>query len=533
MPPVRRGPITFLLLIGIPLIVLGWVQAGSGSPAAEGRYVEAVIGVPVRVSPLAARTTDAEADLVALVFAGLMRLGPDGRPLPALAESWELTPDALTYTFHLRPDLSWHDGVAVDAYDVAFTIDRIQDPAFRGSAALAADWVDVQVFVADALTVLIRLPEPAADFLSRAALGLVPRHLAARMDPPAGFDVSPFEREPVGAGPYRLVSLDGEGAVLERHPNYALGTPSIRRIELRFAEDALEQAAWLRDRRVDAALFPEQPTEVEAEALERRDDLATTALQRNAATILYFNNIRGPLANAPLRRAVAATLEPSALIEAADGARLRPAAGVIPIGTWAHVTPDSDVPATEPLWAAALVERGPDGTRTRGGRPLVFSLVTNADPQREALAAVIASALLAEGIAVEVTVVPAQRVISEYLRTADFDLVLFGWEYAPDPDPYTGWHTSQVGGAGGNVATFSDPEADALLEAARTTMDIAERRDLYALFARRFEEQGASLVVGHPERPYAHPSTLRGLAPGLLFTSGSRFASVHLWTLAE
>lgn len=533
MPTAPRGPLTLLLLIvALPLIAVGWLRSGDGGGTGGGRYVEAVVGTPTRVSPLAPRGNDVEGDLVSLVFAGLMRLGPDGTPQPELASSWEVTPDGLTYTFHLRPDLAWHDGVAVDAEDVAFTVGRIQSPGFTGSPALAAEWADVQVFVADPLTVLVRLPEPAADFLVRATLGLVPRHLASSMDAPAGFDISPFERAPVGAGPYRLVAIEGDRAVLERHTTYALGSPSIARIELRFAADVQEQAAMLRRGDVDAALFPEAPSEAEASALGR-GGLATVPLQRNASTVLYINNLRGPLASAPLRRALAATVDPAAAVQAAGLSRLVPGDGVIVPGSWAYRPLEIARPPLAAIWAAASVQDAPDGTKMRGGRPLAFSLVTNADPQREALAFAIAEQLRAAGIAVEVTVEPAQRVVSEYLRTAAFDLVLFGWENTPDPDPYTGWHTSQIGGSGGNVVSYSDAETDALLEAARTTLDTGERRDLYALFSQRFEEQGASLVVAYPQRLYAYPANLRGFEPGLLFSPGSRFASVHLWRLGE
>lgn len=533
MPTARRGPLTLLLILALPLLALGWLRSGDGTAASGSRYVEAVVGTPARISPLSVRGNEVEGDLVQLIFAGLMRLGPDGTPLPDLAASWEVTPDALTYTFHLRPNLAWHDGVAVDAEDVAYTIGRIQAAEFSGSSALAAEWANVQVFVADPLTVLIRLPEPAANFLARATLGLVPRHLASQMEAPGGFDVSPFERRPVGAGPYRLASLDDERAVLERHTTYGLGPPAIARIELRFADDAEEQAAMLRDGRVDAALFAEQPTEAEIAALARRSDLATVVLQRNASTVLYFNNLRGPLASAPLRRAVAAAIDPAAALETAGLPRSTPGDGVIVQGTWAHGPIEVTQPPLAGLWIAASVLNAPDGTKMRGDRPLAFSLVTNADPERESLALAIAEQLRAAGVTVEVTVEPAQRVVSEYLRTGAYDMVLFGWENAPDPDPYTGWHTSQIGGAGGNVASFSDAETDALLEAARTTLDVGERRELYSLFAQRFEELGASLVVAYPQRLYAYPASLHGFEPGLLFTPASRFASVHQWALDE
>jgi peptide/nickel transport system substrate-binding protein len=108
---------------------------------------------------------------------------------------------------------------------------------------------------------------------------------------------------------------------------------------------------------------------------------------------------------------------------------------------------------------------------------------------------------------------------------------VYGWDAGVDPDPYPGWHTTQAGNAGANVAGFEDREADALLEAARVTLDLAERRELYRLFADRFTGQAASAVLYYPQRPYVMPARLEGFTPGILFTPGSRFRDVHLWRL--
>ena len=527
----HRGLFTAILLIG--LLVLGgtWVVADTRFGTSAPAYVEAVVGQPSRINPLAARDSDAEGDIAALVFSGLIRIGADGTPELELAESWEVTPDGLTHTFRLRPSLTWHDGQPLTAHDVAFTIERIQSPDFTGSAGLAAEWSEVQVFVADDRTVLIHTPEPAADFLARAAVGLVPRHRAEEMMPGRGFDGAPFDRAPVGAGPYRLVSLDGDGAVLERNTSYWDGAPPIERIEFRFAQDADEQLELLASGEVDAALLGEYATDEEREALETRPDVTTTLLPRNAFTILYLNTLREPLTDAALRRAIAASIDPAGIIEATDEERLEPGDGVIVPRSWAYVAYEGEPPDVDELWELSAWERGTDGMREREGERLRLELVTNNHPQREALAAAIAEQLRAQGVEVEVTPLPAATIIPEHVRPGRYELALLGWEAAVDPDPYPGWHTSQVSGTGGNVAGFQDAEADALLEAARTTMDIAERRELYAFFAGRFAEQAPSVVIGYPSRLYVHPARLDGLDGGLLFSPASRFRGVHRWEL--
>ncbi len=533
MPTVRRGPLTVLLVAGVLLIALGWVRAGGSAQPSASTYVEATLGHPARVNPLAVHNVQAERDLASLVFGGLMRLRPDGTPEPELAERWEVTPDGLTYTFHLRSGVTWHDGAAFDASDVAFTIERIQAEEFAGPPALAAEWRDVQVFVADSLTVLMRLPEPSADFLVRATLGLVPEHLAEDMAAVGSFETAPFDRAPVGTGPYRLTSLEDDRAILEHNTSYVLGTPAITRLELRFAEDAEEQAEMVRSGDVDGALLPEATPRSEVQALVEESGLASTALHGDSYTVLYINNARGPLRSATLRRALAASIDAAAALETA-GLDALPGQGVIFPESWAipENAPTEGDPTegdVDTLWAASQWPVGSDGMRARDGQPLSLELVTNGEPDRLALAQAIADQLAEHGVSVEVVGAPSQRVISEYLRPSNYDLALFGWDAAVDPDPYAGWHTSQLGS--GNVAWFSDPEADALMEAARTTLDVAERRELYALFLERFEELGASLVVAYPQRFYLHPERMAGMQERLLFSPPVRLEDIHLWRL--
>lgn len=528
-PPRRRGALTALLAVGVVTIAAGWIAAGQTAGADTSVYREAVLGRAVRVSPLIEPANQAEADLAALVFSGLMRLRADGSPEPDLAERWEVTDDRLTYTFHLRGNVTWHDGAAFDAEDVAFTIARIQSESFTGPPALQAQWEDVQVFVEDATTVLVRLPEPAADFLVRATLGIVPEHLEGQMEAGEGFNARPFERSPIGTGPYRLTSFGNDRAVLRHNTSFYRGTPSITEVELRFADSEAQQLEWLRSGAVDAALLPDSLADVDALTTDR-DALAVTPLVSDGLTVLYVNNQRGPLTDPRTRAALAASVDTAAAVEAA-GLIHRAGTGVIPPDSWLYAASEREPRDPAALWAAAQWLRGEDGLLRRMGQPLTLELVTNGDSVRVPLAEAVAAQLREFGVVVDVVAEPAQRVVSEYLRPGNYDLAMFGWETPPDLDPYTGWHTSQIGA--GNVALFSDPEADAILEAARTSLDVAERRELYALFQARFAEVGASVVVSYPAFPYAHPRRLTGFEPVLLLHPSSRFLGIEHWRLAD
>src|SRR3954447_1357246 len=111
-------------------------------PVAVRPYREGVLGHPVSVSPLSAKT-QADRDLVALVFSGLVRNGPDGTLVPDLAEHWSVDDTGAVWTFQLRQDARWHDGGPVTSSDVVYTIQPLQDPAYTGPAA--GSWNEVSV----------------------------------------------------------------------------------------------------------------------------------------------------------------------------------------------------------------------------------------------------------------------------------------------------------------------------------------------------------------------------------------------------
>ncbi len=519
------------LVLGFAALGAGWYAFGpAAEPSPRERYVEGVAGEPRLINPLYAPLNSPDADLTALLFNGLTRIDGDGTPRPDLAERWEVTADGLMYTFHLRPNIFWHDGERLDAHDIVFTVAQVQAPGFQGPPALTAQWSGVVVAAVDASTVTARLPAPSASFLTRAALGVLPEHLLIALGP-AELYAAPFNRAPVGTGPYRLVELTAAAALLERNPSYHFTAPALREIELRFFRDRRSLAAALRDGQLDAALFGEVPTAEERAALDARPELAATEFVRGGYTVLYLNNQRDPLNDPRLRRALAASIDTPALLAGVEAAGLAGDGPIVP-GSWAYAEGDWPPPEEAPaLFEAAAWLPDGDGKLQRAGQPLGLELATNADPAREALAETVAAQLAARGVEVEVVTMPSVELLTKRLEPRDYDMVIFGWETEVDPDPYGGWHTSQILPPGRNVAGYNDPLGDALLEAARTNLDIAERRDLYERFTARFVETAPSVVLLYPARTYVHPAGLSGLAIGLLFEPSDRFRDVHLWRI--
>src|SRR3989304_1504507 len=163
--PRPQWPLLLALFLGVAAIAVFWFIIANpldSSPDedSEQRYVEAIVGSAARINPLFAPLNDTDADLAALIFSGLTRLGPDGEVLPDLAESWEISDDGLSYTFHLRSDVIWHTGAAFSANDAVFTYGLLADPELPGDPALGQLWRQVSCSAADALTLVCELAPP-------------------------------------------------------------------------------------------------------------------------------------------------------------------------------------------------------------------------------------------------------------------------------------------------------------------------------------------------------------------------------------
>ena len=175
-------------------------------PTSQARpYVEGVVGPLDQVSPLSMRT-QAERNAVALVFSGLVRLGPEQSIVGDLADVWDADPTGARWTFHIRDDAVWQDGAPVTADDVDFTVRTLRAPDYAGPGG--ASWKEVTVTVVDRKVVRFDLATPLGGFLQAATQPLVPAHLLDGVSPAAlSSPTSPFGRQPVGAGPYRVASL--------------------------------------------------------------------------------------------------------------------------------------------------------------------------------------------------------------------------------------------------------------------------------------------------------------------------------------
>jgi peptide/nickel transport system substrate-binding protein len=545
----------------LPPVASATPSVGATEPAT---YIEGVLGRPVAVNPLAA-ASQADRDLVALVFEGLVTLDRSGAARPALARTWSSSPDGATWTFTLRPDARWHDGQPVTADDVVFTITALQDPAYHGPGA--GSWTGITASAVDPATVKLELSAPIAGLLQLATQPIAPAHLLADI-PPAAMADDAFGRQPVGSGPYALVELDSDHALLEPAgmvaapadgpapsgaasldplattrptPRAGGGAPSVGRIELRFFDDTETLASEFRAGQVDAAsgLAPGTLGEVAALPGARvvRDPMTTLV-----AVALNLRPSHPELSDSRTRGALLAAIDRDALAAAPYDGMAERADGLIPPSSWAFdptAAPPvgKDTKAASALLTSAGWKRQKDGWHAgAAAKPQTLQLLVpdhTTNPIAFAVGQQVAADWRTLGFGVDLLETDPTTLAAEHLGSGDFTAAIVSIAVGHDPDLYPLLASSQTRTGGANVFGLQDPILDGLLEAARKPVATDARRTALAAVQKRLAEQDYILPLVWPESVTAVDSRLTGTADRTVSDGSERFWDVLDWRLAD
>lgn len=532
---------TILALLGLVLLAallayyLDYPPEIAAVPDRGGVYVEGVAGNPQYVNPLLSHYNSLDQDLCAFIFEGLTAFDEQGNIVPSLAESWEISPDGLVYTFHLRGDVLWHDGLPFAADDVLYTVQAMQDVEFQGIPDLRELWRGVQVDRLDDRTVRFTLATPFTPFIDYTTIGLLPAHLwgeiPARLMPRSQLNV-----RPVGTGPFRLSELDAVHALLEPNPLYRGGAPYLDGVELRFYPDY--QSIYAAFERGDvqgvSRILPGHLNWAVG-----RDDLQlfSAPLSGFVALTINLNNPNATvLQDKAVRQALMYGLDRQALIDGPlQGEGLLAHTPVVP-RTWAYYEEVRRY-AFDPAQARSLLDgagwrdQDADGVREKGDRRLEFILLGDDDPVRVQMLDMIASDWSEIGVRAMPQPVSFAGLVSDFLYPRRFDVALVSWELVGDPDPYPLWHSTRIEG-GQNYGGWSYRRADEIMEEARLTPDQSQRVILYREFQDIFAEELPALPLYHPVYSYGVSTKLQDVTVGRLNVPSDRFRSIASWYIA-
>lgn len=310
---------------------------------------------PPHLDPTSAAAGAIDSVLYSNVFEGLTRFMGDGSVVPGLAKSWDISENGTEYTFHLQDGVTFHDGSAMDADDVKFSLDRARaEDSVNAQKALFAGITDVEVI--DPLTVKVTLDSPNGSFLFNMAWG------DAVIVAPDSID--DIKQKPIGTGAFKFAEwVAGDKIVLEKNPDY-WGTPAnLDTATFKFISDPTAAFAAMMAEDVDVfTVFPAPENLPQFDADPRFQVLIGST---EGETILSTNNKQPPFDDVKVRKALAHAIDRQAII---DGAMFGYGT---PIGT--HFAPHSPAyvdltgnSAYDPELAKSLLaEAGyPDGFET-------------------------------------------------------------------------------------------------------------------------------------------------------------------------
>jgi len=492
-------------------------------PAHGGTLTEGIVGTPRFVNPLLA-FTDADRDLAALTYAGLMGLSGDGTLELVLAESYHVSEDGTEYIFTLREDARFSDNTPVTAEDVVFTVEKAQDPTLKSPEL--ANWANIEASVIDARTVRFLLPKPYAPFLVDTTLGILPARLWRNV-PVDEFPFSPLMIDPVGAGPFEVVGYargKNGGIVsyeLRAFDKYALGRPYLDRIYVKFYGDQAALADAYRHGMIESAYGISV------------DQALSAPYSRVFGA--FFNPDENPaLARLEVREALSLAIDRTHIVDSVLGGHATPLLGPVPPGSGV-ISPS--IPADDGvlLAEAVLLEAGWKHGEESGvwendtlSLPTI-TLKTSNVPELKAIATAIESDWERLGVDTEIELYEPGDLTASVIRPRDYEVLLFGMVIGRDQDLFAFWDSGERADPGLNISGYANRAVDALLESAREEQNPVEARaDLQELSDLIAADYPAAFTHA-PDFLYAVPQRLHGIRLPQIAAPADRFATVRSW----
>jgi peptide/nickel transport system substrate-binding protein len=464
------------LAASLVLAASPWAAQAAHRPRPAPRY-GGVLNTALPVDPgtmdprLISNTSTQAID--SLVFDGLVHLGNNLVPQPALAVSWkQLSPKV--WLFHLRHGVKFQNGQPFTSTDVAYTYNTLLQPSFK--APQIALYQPIRRVVTDGpYAVKFILSEPYAPLLSYLNLGIVPHVAAAK----PGFGL-----HPIGTGPYSFVSYSvNNETVLKANPDYWGGKPYIQEIVFKVIPDNTTQVLGLESGSLNFITSPlPYPYVLQLEKNPKYHVMRITGLGT-----LYLNmNLRDPIiSDLKVREAIQYALNRTAITQHIyDGVHTPAYTQLIPNTWWWD--PAVKGPAYSLSKARAVLKSdgwkpGPGGYLEKDGKTLSISLTTYNDPTRVQVLEYLQQSLKQIGIKATVTQYEWPTFIGNVMA-GKYQVAMIGWLDLVDPDRafYAQFVTGQVD----NWEHYSNPTVDKLLTEARQISNTAQRKALYVRAAK-------------------------------------------------
>ena len=509
-------------------------------PMSGGSVSEGIIGTPRFVNPVLA-FSDADRDLVSLIYSGLMRKGPDGILIPDLAEKYEVSKDGLTYTFTLKDKIYFQDGKMVTTDDVLFTIKEIKDPIIKSPHK--ANWDGTNVEKINEKTIKFTLKQPYASFLENTTLGILPQNLWAN----SPIELNEANTNPIGSGPYQIskVNKQSSGIIdyyeLTAFNKFILSRPYIQNIYLHFYPNENDLIAGLENGEVEQI---SSITPLNAEILKQKNYSVYSSVLPRIFGLFFNQNKNQIFTDKNIIKAMDLAIDKERIVR-----EVLAGYGVIiddPIppnmlayqklnqGNIAHqenlvkaqniLAKDGWKIGSSGFLEKKITQKGKKATTT-----LEFSISTGNAPELAQSAELLRQDLTTLGMKVDVKTFEIGNLNQNVIRPRKYDALLFGQIINSESDLYAFWHSSQRKDPGLNVAMYTNAKVDKILEGAFVTIDEKSRIKKYIQFEDEIKKDMPAVFLYSPNFIYITSKNLQGLNTDHISAPADRFLNAYLW----
>ncbi|OHB10471.1 MAG: hypothetical protein A3G05_01810 [Candidatus Zambryskibacteria bacterium RIFCSPLOWO2_12_FULL_45_14] len=509
-------------------------------PTQGGTLTEGVVGNPRFINPVLA-ISEADKNLVALIYSGLIRITPTGEIENDLASEISISEDRRTYTVHIDENARFHDNAPVTAEDVIFTIQKIVDPLIKSPKR--GNWNGVVVEKIDELTVSFTIKQAYTPFIYNLSVGILPKHIWKNVSEDE-FSFSQFNTLPIGSGPYKVESVErNSGGIpdfykLVTFENSLNKRPFIKSLIFKFypSETLLIDAYNGGVIESLSGVSPEKIFELETGG----SHILSSPLPRVFA--VFFNqNQSKVLLNKEVRRALDIASPKEKIVEEILGGYATAIDGPLPAGiySWASERKetlsfeDRIAAAKEVLAKAGWKENSETGVlEKKSGSATIalsFSISTGDAPELRAVANELALAWGRLGAKVSILVFETGDLNQNVIRPRNFDALLFGEVVGRDADLYPFWHSSQRTDPGLNISLYANNRADKFLDDARSSSDPEVIEKNYKSFAEELEADVPAVFLYTPRFLYIVPRKIEAVNLDSLTVSQDRFLGIGDW----
>ncbi len=441
-----------------------------------GMAVVALAGDPDVLNPLIRRSVIAGA-VLAEILDTLTEMSEDFTYEPRIAESWELAPDSLSITYHLKP-WQWEDGTPLTAEDVAISFELFRNSEVASpSRSLFSDVVRAEVI--DSRTLKYHFNRIFPDPLSRTGHSILPKHVVSNLDP-SQVNQWDINQHPVSSGPFRFQSWDhSRELVLTRNEAYPLEHAMLDRVSFRIIQESAARVLSLEAGEVD---FVSGISTSDAKRLAQRDDLKIMPVGGRRFYYLMWNCRNPRFTDALTRRALSHAIDRDRMINTLLDGYAEPAVGPVAQVVW-NYSKELKADAYDPEGCKSLLEEAGwhdnngDGILERDGNDLEFEILTRqSDPIRSEGVVIIRENFRDIGAKVSIRSLELASGLA-LLRKGDYDAYFGAMNPNLYGDPTGTVHSASIDAF--NNGFYSNSKVDSLLEVALAIPDRVEAQPVW------------------------------------------------------